>query len=588
MKKLFGTRIKALRRQAGLTQAELAAQAGISDRFLGRLERGLSAPSFESVGQLARTLGVDPGELFTPAGEADSANRAVRPSAKARPTKPKLVEPAPKGGQPIVPEAMAQAGILRDFGGMTLKCVDQDLRLLWVLSNDPSLQDFQHSAPNRTCYSQIHGLDAPCPGCQLPEAVRTGQPQGGEVTTPEGRTFITRSTPIPSPDGGSAWAVHMAFEITERKHMEEALRRTQARLEHLLASSPMVLRTCSPDDPFSPTYVSENIRDIFGFSQLDLLGSSFWLSLVHPADAERVRRAQAGLAARGRLVQDYRVRNREGVWRWVRDDQRLVTDCEGRYLEIVGAWQDITDAKASEIVLRSSESRYRDLFLTNSTVQLLIDGDTGAILDANPAAQAFYGYTCAELRSMNIADLNTLELPVLSLRLREASSARARVFRFRHTLASGATRDVEVRVSPLLQGRRVVLHSLIFDVTDSQTAMQMVNPGRDCLALLDMISDMAAVMDSGEKLLACNEPLARALGASREALRGTPCPPGLQGVLHLCQQREAESGLAEDPWLPCTFAGRVVQARVNTISGQGQPDKIVLVLHDSPGLPAGR
>ncbi|WP_243313968.1 PAS domain S-box protein [Fundidesulfovibrio agrisoli] len=586
MKKLFGTRIKALRRQAGLTQAELAAQAGISDRFLGRLERGLSAPSFESLGQLARTLGVDPGELFTPAEEADAAKRGGRPPVKGRPSQPTLVEAAP--AQPPVPEAMAQASILRDFSGMTLKCVDQDLRLLWVLSSDPALKDFQHSGLSRACYSQIHGLEAPCPGCLLPEAVRTGQPQGGEVTTPEGRTFITRSTPVPSPDGGSAWAVHMAFEITERKHMEEALRRTQARLEHLLASSPMVLRTCSPDDPFSPTYVSENIRDIFGFSQLDLLSSSFWISQVHPADAERVRRAQVGLAGRGRLVQDYRVRNREGVWRWVRDDQRLVTDCEGRQLEIVGAWQDITDAKASEIVLRSSESRYRDLFLTNSTVQLLIDGDTGGILDANPAAQAFYGYTSGELRSMNIADINTLELPVLGLRLREASSARARVFRFRHKLASGAVRDVEVRVSPLVQGRRVVLHSLIFDVTDSQTAMQTVKPGRDCEALLAMTSDMAAVLDSGEKLLACNEPLARALGAMREALRGAPCPPQLQGVLRHCQQREAESGPADAPWLQCAFAGRVVLARTSTISGRGQPDKIVLVLRDSPGLPAGR
>ncbi|MFP5240517.1 MAG: PAS domain S-box protein, partial [Acidobacteriota bacterium] len=410
MKKLFGTRIKALRRKAGLTQAELAAQAGISDRFLGRLERGLAAPSFESLGQLARTLGVDPGELFTPPEEADSARRNPRQAVKSRSPRPGTAEAAPAPAQPLGTEAMVQAGMLRDFGGMTLKCVDQNLRLLWVLSSDPTMQDFQQSLPSRPCYSQIHGLDAPCPGCQLPEAIRTGRPQGGEVTTPEGRTFITRSTPVPSPDSGPAWAVHMAFEITERKHMEEALRRTQARLEHLLASSPMVLRTCSPDAPFSPTYVSENMRDIFGHAQLDLLGSSFWLSQVHPADAKRVRQAQDGLAARGRLVQDYRVRNGEGVWRWVRDDQRLVTDCEGRHLEIVGAWQDITDSKASEIVLRSSESRYRDLFLTNSTVQLLIDGDTGAILDANPAAQAFYGYPCGELRSMNIADINTLEL----------------------------------------------------------------------------------------------------------------------------------------------------------------------------------
>ncbi|WP_243438678.1 PAS domain S-box protein [Fundidesulfovibrio soli] len=579
MKKLFGARIKALRHQAGLTQAELASQAGISDRFLGRLERGLAAPSFESVVILARTLGVDPGELFQP---------APRKSARGKPPEGPPSHPVGGPGDSPVSGVPSQADFLKGIDGITIKCVDPEMKLLWMFSNNPFMQERIQGHQGRKCHSHLHGFESPCPGCELPESIRALRPLSGELTVPEGLTFLTRSAPVFDETGRLVCAIHLTVDITERKHMEEALRLTQARLEHLLASSPMVLRTCSPDDPFTPTYVSENIRDIFGHSQLDLMEASFWLSQVHPVDAERVRRAQAGLAARGRLLQDYRVRNREGVWRWVRDHQRLVTDCEGRQLEIVGAWQDITDSKASEIVLRSSESRYRDLFLTNSTVQLLVDGDTGAILDANPAAQAFYGYTCGELRSMNIADINTLELPVLGQRLREASSARTRVFRFRHKIASGALRDVEVRVSPLLQGKRVVLHSLIFDVTDSQTAMQSVKPGRDCAALLGMISDMAAVLDSGEKLLACNEPLAQALGSTRDALRGAPCPPELSDVLHRCQQREAQAGLADETWLRCTFAGREAQARATTISGQGQPDKIVIVLRDSPGLPGGR
>jgi len=596
MKKLFGERVKALRRMAGLTQARLASMTGLSDRFLGRVERGLAAPSFESVESLARALKVAPALLFRDEEprQAAAPEPAARTAEPSRPPSPghgalapsfgSFTDQAAPGQDSVAHEVMAVVGILKDFAGMTVKCVSPDLRLIWMFSGDPARRDMLATQPLQTCHSRVHGLSAPCSGCLLPAAIEARRPLGGEVTTRDGLTFITRSTPVLDPEGNVTCAVHMALDITERKHMEEALRRTQARLEHLLASSPMVLRTCPPDDPFTPAYVSDNIRVIFGYTQLDLLSSSsFWLSLVHPSDIGRVRQAQNRLPVGNRLVQDYRIRNRDGVWRWVRDDQRLVTDREGRRLEIIGAWQDITDTKASEIVLRSSESRYRDLFLTNSTVQLLVDGETGAILDANPAAQAFYGYSSKALRSMNIADINTLEPSAVALRLKEASTARTRMFRFRHRLASGAIRDVEARVSPLLQGKRVVLHTLIFDVTESRSSMQAAQPSPDCEALLDMTSDMAAVLDPGGTLLACNEALAWALGDTPEALRGKTCPPELQDVLQDCGQPSAQGGAPQDSRLACRFAGKDVLATVRTVAGAGQLDRIMVVLHPVRG-----
>src|SRR5690348_12538333 len=63
---------------------------------------------------------------------------------------------------------------------------------------------------------------------------------------------------------------------------------------------------------------------------------------------------------------------------------------------------------AVEISLSQSEARFRSMFERHDAVMLLVELESGAIADANPAAAAFYGYSRERLREMNIADLNEL------------------------------------------------------------------------------------------------------------------------------------------------------------------------------------
>jgi len=63
-KKTFGGRIRRLREEKALTQAELAEAAGITAIHLGRLERGLSYPHPRTRRRIAEALGVGPKELI--------------------------------------------------------------------------------------------------------------------------------------------------------------------------------------------------------------------------------------------------------------------------------------------------------------------------------------------------------------------------------------------------------------------------------------------------------------------------------------------------------------------------------------------
>ena len=60
----FATQLKLLRKQKNLTQEELAEAMAMSVEFISNLERGINAPSFETLEKLAIVLNVTVRDLF--------------------------------------------------------------------------------------------------------------------------------------------------------------------------------------------------------------------------------------------------------------------------------------------------------------------------------------------------------------------------------------------------------------------------------------------------------------------------------------------------------------------------------------------
>jgi PAS domain S-box-containing protein len=99
---------------------------------------------------------------------------------------------------------------------------------------------------------------------------------------------------------------------------------------------------------------------------------------------------------------------------------------------------------------------------------LLIAPDSGDILDANPAAAAFYGWPRERLTGMAIQEINTLtQAQVAEERLLAAQDGR-RFFRFRHRLADGTTRPVEVHSLAIKLGSERPLLSIVRDLAPGE------------------------------------------------------------------------------------------------------------------------
>ncbi len=192
--------------------------------------------------------------------------------------------------------------------------------------------------------------------------------------------------------------------------------------------------------------------------------------------------------------------------------------------QIVGrvwSYRDITFQTLAQVQLLESEERYRQMFEQNQAIKLLIDGQTGAIVDANPAAAKFYGYSLAQLKQMKMSQINTLAPELLVSAMGETLTSQHQYFQFRHRLASGEFRDVEVYCSPInLRGRRLI-YSIIHDITDRKQIQAELRKTTDQLrAVLDAVPASISWIDANLKYLGVNRYLAQSFGLPPERFIG--------------------------------------------------------------------
>ncbi|WP_045217191.1 sensor histidine kinase [Desulfonatronovibrio magnus] len=113
---------------------------------------------------------------------------------------------------------------------------------------------------------------------------------------------------------------------------------------------------------------------------------------------------------------------------------------------------------------RDSKFSY-EMFHGHGSVMMILDPEDGRILDINKAGAEFYGYPLEQMLTMNIMDFNILPAARVQMEIEQARQENVNRFRFKHRMASGEIRDVEVNSWPVHIQDTPVLFSIIQDVT---------------------------------------------------------------------------------------------------------------------------
>jgi PAS domain S-box-containing protein len=173
------------------------------------------------------------------------------------------------------------------------------------------------------------------------------------------QTYLVKAIPVKDVDGTIVSGMVISLDITERKRAEQALQVSEARLHHLVSSSPVVIYSCRATGDFGATFMSENVTTHFGYEPHQFTGSSsFWADHIHPDDAPRIFANLQRVFDYDEYVHEYRFLHQNGTYRWVHDRLRLIRDAAGQPVEMVGSWKDITERKRAELALQQA---YADL-----------------------------------------------------------------------------------------------------------------------------------------------------------------------------------------------------------------------------------
>ena len=88
---------------------------------------------------------------------------------------------------------------------------DRELRIKWAnRAAGESVASSPEQLVGRHCYEVWQGRSEPCVGCPVVKALETSQPQQGEMTTPDGRVWLTRGYPVRDKHGDVVGAVRDA------------------------------------------------------------------------------------------------------------------------------------------------------------------------------------------------------------------------------------------------------------------------------------------------------------------------------------------------------------------------------------------
>jgi PAS domain S-box-containing protein len=260
--------------------------------------------------------------------------------------------------------------------------------------------------------------------------IRSGQPllnREERTIDPQGkmRWVLTTKVPLRDDHGKVIGVAGINRDITERKRMQQELERyskhledlvaertrrlreselelrsTKERLEYVVASNPAVIYSGKPLADLSDwemTYLGESVVAMLGYEPGEFIGhKDFWSSILHPEDRPSVLEQVRCLWNEGRFTFEYRMRHKNGGYRWIREEASLIRDTHGKPIEVNGYWTDITALKQAEQALLQSERKYRELF-TAAREGILTYDENAVVTLVNPRLSEILSYAPHEM-----------------------------------------------------------------------------------------------------------------------------------------------------------------------------------------------
>lgn len=166
---------------------------------------------------------------------------------------------------------------------------------------------------------------------------------------------------------------------------------------------------------------------------------------------------------------------------------------------------DLTDFNNEIESLSKNDKKLFESLLDPNLIILVIEPDTGNILDCSQQACLFYGYSRSIITTMSIGDINTLDRSEIKKEMEKAKLGKRNHFNFVHKLSNGEVRSVGVISGPIIYKDRVCLYSVIEPIRTENHTKLIRNNTKIFEDIYDKLPFPCLIMDNNCILVKIND-----------------------------------------------------------------------------------
>jgi PAS domain S-box-containing protein len=203
--------------------------------------------------------------------------------------------------------------------------------------------------------------------------------------------------PVRATDGGVSHWIGVQYDVTERKRDEHRLQETEGRFRLVADAAPVMIWMSDPGKGCA--YVNKGWLEFTGRSLEQVLGDG-WADSLHADDRHGCLATYSDAFDRRQPYRmEYRLRRKDGAYRWVLETGVPRFGEDGRLEGYIGSCLDITDRIEAVRALRASEARFRSIAEHTYDWESWI-GPHKKPLWINPAVERITGYSVGECMGM--------------------------------------------------------------------------------------------------------------------------------------------------------------------------------------------
>ncbi len=310
-----------------------------------------------------------------------------------------------------------------------------------------------------------------------------------------------------------------------RKKSEETLRESELHFRTLADSGQALIWTSGIDKECN--YFNNVWLEFTGRTLEQEMGNG-WLDGVHPDDMNSCLKTYCEAFDRQeQFSMDYRLRNKNGDYRWIQDNGTPRYNTKGEFIGYIGHCLDITDKKNDQEKIRKSEERYRLIssvatdytFSTN----ILPDG-THRVDWISGAFESISGYSVDEFkqlggwRSTVYPDDYEIDDNDMSKLLQNCDVESE----IRTINKEGEIIWVQVFAHPVwdyANNQLAGIYGAVKNISDrKKTEEKLVQSEQRFRELLEKVNLIAIILDKNGKVTFCNNHLLRLTGYRKEEI----------------------------------------------------------------------